>query len=95
MAEPRYQAVLAVIADGMSVSQVAEKVDASRQTLHTRLAHCEAQGLEGLKDRSPRPARCPHQMAAEVEAAVLTDSQRRPSPYPASSSPSESASIRR
>ncbi len=34
MAEQRYQAVLAVISDGLSVSQVAEKVGVSRQTLH-------------------------------------------------------------
>ena len=32
MAEQRYQAVLAVIADGLSVSQVADKVGVSRQT---------------------------------------------------------------
>ena len=38
MAEQRYQAVLAVISDGLSVSQVASKVGVSRQTLHSRLA---------------------------------------------------------
>ena len=41
MAEQRYQAVLAVISDGLSVSQVAEKVGVSRQTLHTWLARYE------------------------------------------------------
>jgi hypothetical protein len=34
VAEQRYQAVLAVISDGLSVSQVTEKVGVSRQTLH-------------------------------------------------------------
>jgi transposase len=34
VAEQRYQAVLAVISDGLSISQVAEKVGVSRQTLH-------------------------------------------------------------
>lgn len=34
MAEQRYQAVLAVISDGLSILQVAEKVGVSRQTLH-------------------------------------------------------------
>jgi transposase len=38
VAEQRYQAVLAVISDGLSVSQVAEKVGGSRQTLHSWLA---------------------------------------------------------
>lgn len=31
MAEQRYQAVMAVIGDGLSISQVAEKVGVSRQ----------------------------------------------------------------
>ncbi len=35
MAEQRYQAVLAVISDGLSISQVASKVGVSRQTLHS------------------------------------------------------------
>ena len=38
MAEQRYQAVMAVIGDGLSISQVAEKVGVSRQTLHAWLA---------------------------------------------------------
>ena len=61
MAEQRYQAVLAVIADGLGVS---------RQTLHAWLARYEAEGLEGLKDRSHRPDRCPHQMGALARIGV-------------------------
>ena len=49
MAEQRYQAVMAVIGDGLSISQVAEKVGVSRQTLHAWLARYEAEGLEGLR----------------------------------------------
>jgi transposase len=71
VAEQRYQAVLAVIADGLSVRQAAEKVGVSRQTLHSWLARYEAGGLEGLVDRSRRPRSCPHQMSAEVEVVVL------------------------
>src|SRR5580698_3148519 len=78
VAEQRYQAVLAVIADGLSVSQVAEKVGVSRQTLHAWLARYEAEGLEGLKDRSHRPVSCPHQMPATVEAALLELRRSRP-----------------
>jgi transposase len=52
VAEQRYQAVLAVIAEGLSVSQVADKVGVSRQTLHAWLARYEAEGLAGLADRS-------------------------------------------
>ena len=78
VAEQRYQAVMAVIGDGLAVSQVAEKVGVSRQTLHAWLARYEAEGLEGLKDRSHRPRRCPHQMDAEVEAALLELRRSRP-----------------
>ncbi|BAX93623.1 transposase [Mycobacterium shigaense] len=78
MAEQRYQAVLAVISDGLSISQVAEKVGVSRQTLHSWLARYEAQGLEGLVDRSHRPVRCPHQMPAQVEAVLLELRRSRP-----------------
>ena len=78
VAEQRYQAVLAVISDGLSVSQVAGKVGVSRQTVHTWLARYEAQGLEGLKDRSHRPDRCPHQMPAHVEAVALELRRSRP-----------------
>ena len=66
VAEQRYQAVLAVISDGLSISQVASKVGVSRQTLHSWLARYEAEGLDGLVDRSHRPASCPHQMPASV-----------------------------
>ena len=78
MAEQRYQAVLAVISDGLSISQVASKAGVSRQTLHTWLARYEAEGLEGLVDRSHRPASCPHQMDAEVEAMLLELRRSRP-----------------
>jgi transposase InsO family protein len=78
VAEQRYQAVLAVISDGLSVSQVAHKVGVSRQTLHSWLARYEEAGLEGLVDRSHRPAHCPHQMPAEVEAALLELRRSRP-----------------
>jgi transposase len=47
VAEQRYQAVLAVISDGSSISQVAGQVGVSRQTLHSWLARYGAEGLEG------------------------------------------------
>ena len=50
----------------------------SRQTLHSWLARYEVAGLEGLVDRSHRPARCPHQMPAAVEAALLELRRSRP-----------------
>jgi transposase InsO family protein len=79
VAEQRYQAVLAVISEGGTVTEVASRWAVSRQTLHAWLARYEAQGLEGLPDRSHRPAWCPHQMPAELEARVLE--LRRAHPY--------------
>jgi transposase InsO family protein len=77
--EQRYKAVQAVVADGRTVTEVAGDWRVSRQTLHNWLARYEADGLEGLADRSHRPARCPHQIAAGVEVAVLE--MRRSKPY--------------
>ncbi len=78
VAEQRYQAVLAVISDGLSVSQAAQKVGVSGQTLHAWLARYEQAGLEGLIDRSHRPVSCPHQMPARVEAALTELRRSRP-----------------
>jgi len=58
VAEQRYQAVMAVIGDGLSISQVAEKVGVSRQTLHAWLARYESEGLEGLGPEISGPATC-------------------------------------
>jgi transposase InsO family protein len=88
VAEQRYLAVLAVIADGMTVKDAAAKQGVSRQTMHAWLAKYEAGGLEGLADRSHRPAGCPHQMGGEVEAAVLEARRRHPGWGPRGSSTS-------
>jgi transposase InsO family protein len=71
VAEQRYQAVLAVVGEGRTVTEVAGRWGVSRQTLHAWLARYEAEGLEGLADRSHRPRSCPHQMPGEVAAGVL------------------------
>ena len=57
--EQRYQAVLAVISEGETVTSVAARFGVSRKTLHVWLARYEAGGLEGLADRSHRPVACP------------------------------------
>jgi transposase InsO family protein len=77
--EQRYQAVLAVQVDGLTVVEVAEKFGVSRQTVHAWLRRYEEAGLEGLAERSHRPVTCPHQMPATVEARVCE--LRRQYPY--------------
>ncbi len=69
--EQRYDAVLMVIKDGYSVSEVARKVKVSRQTLYKWLADYETSGLKGLDDRSHRPHSMPHQLDGAREAAII------------------------
>lgn len=76
--EQRYQAVLAVIGDGVPIVEVAGRFGVSRQAVHRWLRRYEAQGLAGLADRSHRPARCSHQMDAAVEVWVLETRRRNP-----------------
>lgn len=76
--EQKYQAVLAVISDGRSVSEVAEQWGVSRQSVHAWLRRYEEAGLEGLRQRSRRPATCPHQMPGAVEAQVLELRRQHP-----------------
>ena len=76
--EQRYQAVLAVIRDGVSIVQVAHRFGVSRQAVHRWLRWYEDQGLAGLVDRSHRPPRCSHQMAPSVEVWVLEARRRNP-----------------
>ena len=71
VAEQRYQAVLAVIEDGVPVTVVAEKHGVSRQTVHAWLRRYAAAGLGGLADQSSRPASCPHQIPPPVEARIV------------------------
>jgi transposase len=77
--EQRYQAILAVIRDGRTATEVASEWRVSRQTVHTWLSRYEAGGLEELGDRSHRPASCPQQISGELEAMVLE--LRRWKPY--------------
>jgi transposase InsO family protein len=76
--EQRYQAVLAVIRDGVSIVQVAHRFGVSRQAVHRWLRRYEDQGLAGLVDQSHRPPRCSHQMAPSVEVWVLEARRRNP-----------------
>ncbi len=76
--EQRYQAVLAVIRDGVPVVQVATRFGVSRQAVHRWLRWYEDQGLSGLVDRSHRPPRCSHQMDPAVEVWVLEARRRNP-----------------
>ena len=57
--EQRLDAVRAVLA-GAQVSEVAESVGVSRQSVHGWLVRYLLEGVAGLADRSHRPHSCPH-----------------------------------
>jgi transposase InsO family protein len=81
--EQRYDAVLAVIRDGMAVTEIAEKFGVARQTVHVWLARYEAGGLEALSDRSHKPHSSPLQIAPEIETRALELRRMRPTWGPA------------
>jgi transposase len=67
--EQRYRAVLEIEA-GCPVTEVAARHGVTRQSVHAWARRYRAGGLAALADRSHRPASCPHQISAEIEAAV-------------------------
>ena len=77
--EQRYDAVLGVLRDGFTVTEVAQKFNVSRQTVHVWLARYEEGGLEALAERSHRPEHSPGQMPGAIEARVLELRRHHPS----------------
>lgn len=69
--EQRYDAVLGVMRDGFTVSEVAQKFGVSRQSVHRWIARYNDGGLEALAKRSSRPATSPAQIAGHIEARIL------------------------
>lgn len=68
--QQRHEAVLEVLG-GTCVTEVARRHGVTRQTVHRWLRRYAASGIAGLADDSSRPASCPHQMAAQVEARIV------------------------
>jgi transposase InsO family protein len=68
--EQRYQAVMEVLSDGLTVTDVAERYGVSRQIVHRWIRRYEQSGLNGLADRSHRPKSCAHRIGPEVEASI-------------------------
>ena len=77
--EQRYDAVLGVIRDGFTVTEVATKFGVSRQAVHLWLQRYREGGLEALGEQSHRPKVSPNQISAVVEARVLELRRHHPS----------------
>lgn len=71
LVEQRYRAVLEVLNDGASVTDVARRHGVARQTVHEWLRRYATDGLGGLADHSSKPLSCPHQMVPELEARIV------------------------
>jgi transposase InsO family protein len=78
VAEQRFNAVMEVLRDGLTVIEVADRYGVSRQAVHSWLGRYRTGGLDALADRSHRPHRCPHQMPAELEARLCELRRRHP-----------------
>src|SRR5205807_1888362 len=76
--EQRYQAVLAVVQDGWKIIEVARRLGVSRQSVHVWVSRYQKGGLASLADHSHRPATCPHQIEAEMEAAICEIRRHHP-----------------
>jgi len=76
--EQRYDAVLAVIRDGLTVTEVAQAFGVSRQSLYRWMVRYEQGGREALAERSHRSRSCPHQLSAAIEARVLELRRQHP-----------------
>lgn len=76
--EQRHEAVMAVLRDGQTVVEVAERFGVARQSVHRWIRRFEAGGLAGLADRSHRPISCPHQMPVEIEERVVAIREHHP-----------------
>jgi transposase InsO family protein len=70
VAEQRFNAVMEVLRDELTVIEVADRYGVSRQAVHGWLRRYRTGGLDALADRSHRPDTCPHQMPAAVEARI-------------------------
>jgi transposase InsO family protein len=78
LVEQRYAAVLEVLNEGVTVTEVAARAGVTRQTVQRWLRRYAADGLAGLVDGSSVPASCPHQMAPVVEARIVALRREHP-----------------
>lgn len=78
MVEQRYRAVLEVLEAGAAMTDVATRYGVDRKTVYRWLVRYAQGGLGALADRSHRPDRCPHQIAAELEARIVAVRRAHP-----------------
>ena len=70
--EQRYDAVLAVIRDGLTISEAALAFGVNRQSIHRWMQRYEQGGLPALAEGSHKPKSCPHQIDPGIEERIIT-----------------------
>lgn len=76
--EERMQFIVALKEGLYSMTELCERYGISRQAGYERLRRYEAEGIEGLKDRSHAPMHCPHKISTEVAEALIQLRRRKP-----------------
>jgi hypothetical protein len=74
---PNARAVLAML-DGVPVTEVASQFGGAGSRCTGGWSEIQAEGMAGLEDRLHRPASCPHQINAVVDAQLLRWRPRHP-----------------
>lgn len=67
----RHLLVQRVREQGMPIAHVAKAMGISRQCAHRWVARFDAEGVDGLHDRSSRPQHCPTRTSAATEKKIL------------------------
>lgn len=75
----RVKFVAAVQSDGESMTEVCRRFGISRKTGYKLLRRYEAEGPEGLRDRSSAPEQHPNRTSPEMEGAILRVRKAHPS----------------
>lgn len=65
------------IESGWSITAAAESMNISRQCAHKWWRRWQSEGPAGLRDRSSRPHRCPHQTPRRLERRIVALRQSR------------------
>lgn len=77
--QQRYDAVMEVLRDGLSVTEVAARYNASRHSVHRWINKYKSKGMDGLVDRPHKPISCPHKMTKTTEAKICKLRRAHPS----------------
>lgn len=62
-----------------TMTELCERFGVSRKTGYKRLDRWEAEGIDGLRDRSRAPRCCPHKVAPEIARAIVEARRQHPS----------------